>query len=116
MWPPPLILLARLVLGLLFFMYLFHDNVRVYFRCANIRLWIVGISLVIAILAVHGLWIGIQFMVSIGVNSGVFPTKGLTLPLVSYGGNSLIVNCIVIALLLRIDYENRMIQLGLRDG
>lgn len=62
-----------------------------------------------------GLWIGIQFMVSIGVNSGVFPTKGLTLPLVSYGGNSLIVNCIVIALLLRIDYENRMIALGLRD-
>lgn len=59
-WPPPLILLARLVWGLLFFIYLFHGNVRVYFRCANIRLWIVGISLVIAILAVHGLWIGIQ--------------------------------------------------------
>lgn len=63
-----------------------------------------------------GLWIAIQFMVSVGVNSGVLPTKGLTLPLVSYGGNSLIINCIVIALLLRIDYENRMMLLGLRDG
>lgn len=61
-------------------------------------------------------WIAIQFMVSIGVNSGVLPTKGLTLPLVSYGGSSMIINCIVIALLLRIDYENRMILLGLRDG
>lgn len=63
-----------------------------------------------------GLWLGIQFLVSIGVNLGVLPTKGLTLPLVSYGGSSMIVNCIVIALLLRIDYENRMITLGFRDG
>lgn len=62
------------------------------------------------------LWIAIQFMVSIGVNSGVLPTKGLTLPLVSYGGNSILITCIAIALLLRIDYENRMTLLGLRDG
>lgn len=63
-----------------------------------------------------GLWIAIQFTVSIGVNSGVLPTKGLTLPLVSYGGSSMLIICLVIAVLLRIDYENRMIQLGLRDG
>ncbi len=63
-----------------------------------------------------GLWIAIQFTVSIGVNCGILPTKGLTLPLVSYGGSSLLVNCIVIALLFRIDYENRMVKLGLRDG
>ena len=62
------------------------------------------------------LWIAIQFTISIGVNSGVLPTKGLTLPLVSYGGNSLVINCVMIALLLRIDYENRMSLLGLRDG
>lgn len=62
------------------------------------------------------LWIAIQFTVSIGVNSGVLPTKGLTLPLVSYGGSSMLINCVVIALLLRIDYENRMMLLGLRDG
>lgn len=63
-----------------------------------------------------GLWFTIQFTISIGVNSGLLPTKGLTLPLMSYGGSSLLVNCIVIAILLRIDYENRMTVLGIRDG
>lgn len=61
-----------------------------------------------------GLWLAIQFTVSIGVNSGLLPTKGLTLPLMSYGGSSVLVNCIVIAVLLRIDHENRMAELGLR--
>lgn len=62
-----------------------------------------------------GLWIAMQFAVSVGVNSGVLPTKGLTLPLVSYGGSSMLINCIVIALILRIDYENRMMVLGLHN-
>ncbi|HSW68803.1 MAG TPA: putative lipid II flippase FtsW [Gammaproteobacteria bacterium] len=62
-----------------------------------------------------GLWIAIQFTVSIGVNCGILPTKGLTLPLVSYGGSSMLINCIVIALLMRIDYENRMVSFGLRE-
>ena len=61
------------------------------------------------------LWLSIQFTVSIGVNCGLLPTKGLTLPLLSYGGSSMLVNCIVIALLIRIDYENRLAKLGLRD-
>jgi cell division protein FtsW len=61
-----------------------------------------------------GLWIAIQFAVNIGVNSGILPTKGLTLPLMSYGGSSMLVNCITIAILLRIDYENRMLAVGLR--
>lgn len=60
-----------------------------------------------------GLWLAIQFTVSIGVNSGLLPTKGLTLPLMSYGGSSVLVNCIVIAILLRIDHENRLIALGI---
>jgi cell division protein FtsW len=59
-----------------------------------------------------GLWIAIQFTVSVGVNSGLLPTKGLTLPLMSYGGSSVLVNCLVIAMLLRIDYENGLAQLG----
>ncbi|OGT47213.1 MAG: cell division protein FtsW [Gammaproteobacteria bacterium RIFCSPHIGHO2_12_FULL_41_20] len=54
-----------------------------------------------------GLWLSIQFIVSIGVNTGLLPTKGLTLPLMSYGGSSVIVNCVVLALILRIDHENR---------
>jgi cell division protein FtsW len=58
-------------------------------------------------------WIGIQAMINIGVNMGVLPTKGLTLPLMSYGGSGVVVNCVAIALLLRIDWENRRLMRGL---
>ena len=54
-----------------------------------------------------GLIIGLQAYINIGVNMGVLPTKGLTLPLMSYGGNSLIVYCLLLGILLRIDHENR---------
>lgn len=54
-----------------------------------------------------GIWLGLQAFINIGVNMGVLPTKGLTLPLMSYGGSSLIIMCAVIALLLRADYETR---------
>lgn len=60
-------------------------------------------------------WLGFQAAVNMGVNSGLLPTKGLTLPLLSYGGASVVINCIVIALLLRIDHENRWQMLGLRS-
>jgi cell division protein FtsW len=59
-------------------------------------------------------WMGFQSIINMGVSSGLLPTKGLTLPLLSYGGASVIINCIVIALLLRIDHENRWDALGLR--
>lgn len=52
-------------------------------------------------------WLGLQAAVNIGVNAGMLPTKGLTLPLMSYGGASIVISCVVIAILLRIDYENR---------
>jgi cell division protein FtsW len=54
-----------------------------------------------------GLWIGMQAFINMGVNVGLLPTKGLTLPLMSYGGNSIIVAIVVIAMLVRIDYELR---------
>ncbi|MBT7796540.1 MAG: FtsW/RodA/SpoVE family cell cycle protein, partial [Gammaproteobacteria bacterium] len=54
--------------------------------------------------------IGIQASVNLGVNLGILPTKGLTLPFMSYGGNSLIVSCMMVALILRIDYETRQFQ------
>ena len=54
-----------------------------------------------------GLWIGMQAFINIGVNVGLLPTKGLTLPLMSYGGNSIIVACLVIGMLVRIDFELR---------
>ena len=54
-----------------------------------------------------GLLLGMQAFINMGVNTGLLPTKGLTLPLLSYGGNSLIVSCLFIALLLRVDYGTR---------
>jgi cell division protein FtsW len=59
-------------------------------------------------------WIGLQAAINMGVNAGLLPTKGLTLPLLSYGGASIVVNCMVVALLLRIDHENRWQSFGLR--
>jgi len=54
-----------------------------------------------------GLWFGLQAFINIGVNMGVLPTKGLTLPLMSYGGSSIVVMCMALALVLRVDYETR---------
>ena len=59
-----------------------------------------------------GVWIGVQAFINIGVNVGVLPTKGLTLPLLSFGGSGIVANCIAIAILMRIDYENRRLLRG----
>jgi len=60
-----------------------------------------------------GIWFGLQSFINIGVNMGLLPTKGLTLPLMSYGGSSMVVMCAAIALLLRIDYETRCTAAGM---
>jgi cell division protein FtsW len=60
-----------------------------------------------------GIWIGFQALINMGVNMGLLPTKGLTLPLMSFGGSGLLVNCIAIAVLIRIDWENRQLARGL---
>ena len=60
-----------------------------------------------------GIWIGVQAMINIGVNMGVLPTKGLTLPFLSFGGSGIVVNCIAAAVLLRVDYENRRVARGM---
>jgi len=66
-------------------------------------------------LAAQGIaiWIGFQALINMGVNMGLLPTKGLTLPLMSFGGSGLIVNCVAIAMLIRIDWENRQLARGL---
>ena len=61
-----------------------------------------------------GIWIGFQTLINMGVNMGLLPTKGLTLPLMSFGGSGLVVNCTAIAVLLRIDWENRQLARGLK--
>ena len=55
-----------------------------------------------------GVWLSVQAFINMGVNMGVLPTKGLTLPFLSYGGSGIIVNCVAVAVLLRIDAENRV--------
>jgi len=57
-------------------------------------------------------WLGVQAIINIGVNMGVLPTKGLTLPFLSFGGSGIVVNCVAIAVLMRIDYENRRVARG----
>lgn len=59
-----------------------------------------------------GIWIGVQTFINMGVNLGLLPTKGLTLPLMSYGGSGILINCVGLAILLRVDYENRKIMRG----
>jgi cell division protein FtsW len=57
-----------------------------------------------------GVWIGVQGIINMGVNMGLLPTKGLTLPLLSFGGSGILANCVAMAILLRIDFENRRLQ------
>jgi cell division protein FtsW len=59
-----------------------------------------------------GLWFAVQTIINMGVNMGLLPTKGLTLPLLSFGGSGLVANCCALALLLRVDYENRQLMRG----
>jgi cell division protein FtsW len=59
-----------------------------------------------------GVWMGFQAFINIGVNLGALPTKGLTLPLMSYGGSAILINLVALAIVLRIDYENRQMMRG----
>jgi cell division protein FtsW len=59
-----------------------------------------------------GIWLGAQGFINMGVNVGLLPTKGLTLPLMSFGGSGILANCVALAVLLRIDWENRQLMQG----
>jgi cell division protein FtsW len=59
-----------------------------------------------------GTWLGVQAIINMGVNLGLLPTKGLTLPFLSFGGSGLLANCAALALLLRIDWESRQLMRG----
>jgi cell division protein FtsW len=59
-----------------------------------------------------GIWIGFQSLINMGVNLGALPTKGLTLPLMSYGGSAIMMNLLALAVVLRIDHENRIMMRG----
>lgn len=59
-----------------------------------------------------GIWIGVQVVINMGVNMGLLPTKGLTLPLMSFGGSGIAANCAALGMLLRIDWESRQLLKG----
>ena len=59
-----------------------------------------------------GVWIAAQAFINMGVNMGLLPTKGLTLPFLSFGGTGIVMNCVAVAILLRIDWENRYLMKG----
>ena len=60
-------------------------------------------------------WLGFQAFINIGVNLGALPTKGLTLPFMSYGGSAILLNTMVMAIVLRIDFENKVLMQGGRQ-
>ena len=62
-----------------------------------------------------GLWTGAQTFINMGVNLGVLPTKGLTLPLMSYGGSAILMNLVAMAMVVRVDVENRALMRGGRS-
>jgi cell division protein FtsW len=62
-----------------------------------------------------GIWLGGQAFINMGVNLGALPTKGLTLPLLSFGGSAILMNCVALAVVLRIDLENRQMMRGGRS-
>ena len=61
-----------------------------------------------------GIWIGAQAFINMGVNMGLLPTKGLTLPLMSFGGSGIAANCVALAILPRVDWENRQLMRGVQ--
>jgi cell division protein FtsW len=84
------------------------------FRSYAIGRQAAGLGRPFAALTAHGvgIWIGVQAFINIGVNMGVLPTKGLTLPLLSFGGSGIVANCIALAIVMRVDYENRRLLRG----
>jgi cell division protein FtsW len=83
-------------------------------RLFNIGRQAIALDRVFSGLVAQGVavWIGAQAFINMGVNLGVLPTKGLTLPLMSFGGSGILLNCVSLAICLRVDIENRQLMRG----
>jgi len=83
-------------------------------RCFHIGRQAIALDRVFAGLYAQGvgIWMGGQAFINMGVNLGALPTKGLTLPLMSFGGSAILMNCVALAVVLRVDIENRQLMRG----
>ena len=99
------------IIGMLAIVFLFYWIVR---RCFEIGRQATSFDLLFNGLVAQGvgLWIGLQAFINLGVNLGLLPTKGLTLPFMSWGGSAIVMSCVALALVLRIDVENRRLMRG----
>ncbi len=99
------------VVGMLVIVFLFYWIVR---RCFEIGRQAISFDLLFNGLVAQGvgLWLGIQAFINLGVNLGLLPTKGLTLPFMSWGGSAIVMSCVALAIVLRIDFENRRLMRG----
>lgn len=99
------------MIGVLLIIALFFWMAR---RIIHIGRQAIALDRIFAGLVAQGvaIWIGFQAFINIGVNLGALPTKGLTLPLMSYGGSAILMNLVALAVVLRIDYENKQLMRG----
>ena len=75
-------------------------------------LWPMSVVLTWLVAQGIAMWIGFQSFINMGVNLGALPTKGLTLPLMSFGGSAVLMNLVALAVVLRVDYENKVLMRG----
>ena len=99
------------LVGVLVLIMLFFWMVR---RIAHIGRQAIALDRVFSGLVAQGvaIWIGFQTFINMGVNLGALPTKGLTLPLMSFGGSAILMNLVALAVVLRVDYENKLLMRG----
>lgn len=99
------------LMGVLVLIVLFFWLAR---RIMHIGRQAIALDRVFAGLVAQGvaMWLGFQAFINMGVNLGALPTKGLTLPLMSFGGSAILMNLIALAVVLRVDYENKLLMRG----
>lgn len=93
--------------GVVFVLFLYYRLIRSAFEIGRIAIKMDSIFSGLVAQGI-GIWIGAQVCINVGVATGVLPTKGLTLPLMSYGGSAILATLCAIAVLLRVDHENRV--------
>ena len=98
---------AGVAVVLTLFLFLVHRAFAVGRRAASLERYFAAL-----VAQGIGVWLAAQAFINMGVNMGLLPTKGLTLPLLSFGGSGIVVNCIAVGILLRVDHENRYLMKG----